>query len=159
MTEILFYHLTRRTLEQALPALLEKSLERDWRVVVQAVTPARVKALDEWLWAYDAEKFLPHGTKADGEPESQLIYLTAENDNPNAADVRFFIEGARAAPTLADPALAPTSRVVVLFDGANEAELQGARAQWKELLQPGATLAYWQENEDGKFEKKLEKTA
>jgi len=158
MTEILFYHLTRRTLEQALPALLEKSLERDWRVVVQGTTAARIKALDDWLWSYDAEKFLPHGTKNDGEPETQLIYLTAESENPNAADVRFFVEGARAAPVLADPALAPQTRVVILFDGNTEAELTSARAQWKELLQPGATLAYWRENEDGKFEKTLEKT-
>jgi DNA polymerase III subunit chi len=159
MTEIFFYHLTRRTTDRALPALLEKSLERDWRVVVQASTPARLAALDEWLWAYDAEKFLPHGTKKDGDPESQPIYLTIEDDNPNEADVRFFIEGARAAASLADPKLAPRQRIAILFDGANEAELAAARAQWKELLASGATLAYWQENEDGRFEKKLEKTA
>ncbi len=35
MTEVLFYHLQNMSLESVLPPLLEKSLERGWRVVVQ----------------------------------------------------------------------------------------------------------------------------
>ena len=31
MTEIRFYHLTRKTLEQVLPELLEKTLARGWQ--------------------------------------------------------------------------------------------------------------------------------
>ena len=36
MTEVLFYHLKGQTPEQVLPTLLQKSLDRGWRVVVQA---------------------------------------------------------------------------------------------------------------------------
>jgi DNA polymerase-3 subunit chi len=43
MTEVLFYHLQRRPLESALPQLLEKSLERGWRVIVQAATEERIE--------------------------------------------------------------------------------------------------------------------
>ena len=46
MTEILFYHLQRHPLERVLPALVEKSLARGWRVVVQAASEERVEALD-----------------------------------------------------------------------------------------------------------------
>ncbi len=35
MTEIRFYHLTRATLETALPQMLEKTLERGQRAVVR----------------------------------------------------------------------------------------------------------------------------
>ena len=35
MTEVWFYHLQRRPLEQVLPNLLERSLEKGWRAVVQ----------------------------------------------------------------------------------------------------------------------------
>src|ERR1700751_1009318 len=35
MTEVLFYHLQNMSLESVLPPLLEKSLERGWRVVVE----------------------------------------------------------------------------------------------------------------------------
>jgi DNA polymerase III subunit chi len=160
MIEVCFYHLTRRGLERALPVLLEKSLSRGWRVVVQAESEMRVKTLDKELWAYEPEKFLPHGVKADGAPETQPIYLTAETDNPNRADVRFFVGGAGAAPALKDPAAMPKSRVVLMFNGNDESELNAARAQWKELRDEGYELVYYQENENGGWvEKKREKKA
>jgi DNA polymerase-3 subunit chi len=158
MIEVCFYHLTRRRPDAALPVLLEKSLARRWRVVVQAEDDARIKALDKALWAYDPEKFLPHGVKSDGAPQTQPIYLTADNDNPNASDVRFFLGGVLAAPALRDPATAPKARAVLMFDGNDETELLGARIQWKELREEGFELVYYQENENGGWvEKKREK--
>ena len=52
MTEVLFYHLTESTLEDALPGLLEKSLERGWKAVVQTGTEERRDALDAHLWTF-----------------------------------------------------------------------------------------------------------
>ena len=67
MTEILFYHLRGQTPEQVLPALLAKSLERGWRVVVQASSDERVEALDAHLWTWRDDAFLPHGTWREAE--------------------------------------------------------------------------------------------
>jgi DNA polymerase III subunit chi len=155
MIEVGFYHLTRRTLDQALPLLLEKSLSRGWRVAVQLSGEKRLKALDDHLWSFDPEKFLPHGTKADGEPESQPIYLTLGADNPNDADVRFFVDGVIAAPVLADPRTRPSIRAVVMFDGSDAMELQAARGQWKELREAGFALVYNQEDERGRWQEKM----
>src|SRR6186713_1381084 len=58
MTEILFYHLQGQKLESVLPALLEKSLERGWKVVVQGSTEERIEALDAHLWTYRDDAFL-----------------------------------------------------------------------------------------------------
>ena len=52
MTEVLFYHLLRQPLETVLPTLLEKSLARGWRVVVEAASAERVEALDAHLWTF-----------------------------------------------------------------------------------------------------------
>jgi DNA polymerase-3 subunit chi len=62
MTEILFYHLQRQPLERVLPSLLEKSLERGWRVVVQAGSEERAEVLDAHLWTFGDNRFLPHAT-------------------------------------------------------------------------------------------------
>jgi len=160
MIEVSFYHLTRRKLEQALPVLLEKSLARGWRVAVQARDAKRLQNLDDFLWSFEPTKFLPHGTKADGAPETQPIYLTIEGDNPNAADARFLIDGVNAAPLLNDPASAPKTRAVLMFDGNDAMELQAAREQWKELRDAGFELVYFQEDERGAWaEKKREKKA
>ena len=111
MAEILFYHLQRRPLEAALATLLQKSLERGWRVVVQASDPERVAALDDRLWTYDDQSFLPHGSDREADAHEQPILVTSSPDNPNGSQVRILIDGA---PLPADPSL--YERVVVLFD-------------------------------------------
>ena len=62
MTEVLFYHLQHQPLEAVLPTLLEKTLERGWRAAVQVTTEERMSALDDHLWTFTDESFLPHGT-------------------------------------------------------------------------------------------------
>src|ERR1700724_2545900 len=153
MTEIWFYHLQRQPLERALPSVIEKSLEKGWRVAVQATSEERLEALDSWLWTYSDESFLAHGRARDGDRELQPVYLTSGLENPNGAALRLFIEGAEMAPALAG-AGAAYARAVALFDGNNEDELAGARAQWKELKGLGFAVTYWQQGASGRGEKK-----
>jgi DNA polymerase IIIc chi subunit len=94
VTEILFYHMQRQPLEQVLPSLLEKSLERQWRVAVQATSEERLQALDDHLWIFSDESFLPHGTDRDPDCATQPVVLTLRDANPNAASIRFLVEGA-----------------------------------------------------------------
>ena len=65
MTEVWFYHLERTGLEQALPELLEKTLQRGWKALVRAPEAERLEHLDSWLWTYRDESFLPHAPAAD----------------------------------------------------------------------------------------------
>lgn len=148
MVEISFYHHQIKSVEETLPKLLERSLARGWRVVLQATSLKRLDGLDQRLWAYAQESFLPHGTSRDPSPETQPIYLTCGGDNPNDADVRFFVEGAQIAPILESDA-APKLRAVLLFEDRNPDELADARAQWKALRGPGRTLIYWRQAEGG----------
>jgi DNA polymerase-3 subunit chi len=70
MTEVLFYHLQDTTLEKVLPPLLEKSLERGWRVAVQTGSEERAEALDAHLWTYRDDRFyrMAHGGRATSRP-------------------------------------------------------------------------------------------
>src|SRR5262245_34033420 len=52
MTEVLFYHLEHQPLERVLPALVERTLERKWRAVIQVGSEERLEALDTLLWTY-----------------------------------------------------------------------------------------------------------
>ena len=94
MTEVLFYHLQGQKLEGVLPTLLERSVERGWRVVVQGASDERIDALDSHLWIYSDDSFLPHGTWREAEAADQPVVLTVTDTNPNAATVRFLIDGA-----------------------------------------------------------------
>lgn len=148
MTEVLFYHLTRQPLDKVLPGLLEKTVERGWRAVVQAGNAERMEAIDALLWTYADDSFLPHGTARDGFPQRQPIFLTTTADNPNAATVRFLVDGADAED------LSGYQRVVYMFDGRDDEALARARAAWKRMKAAGFTATYWQQNDSGRWEKK-----
>lgn len=149
MTEILFYHLLHQPLERVLPALLEKSLERGWRVIVQSSSEERVEALDAQLWTYNDSSFLPHGTVKGGDAAEQPILLTVDSDNRNDANVRFLIDDA----PLPDDA-ENYDRIVLIFDGEDEEAVATARARWTEAKGRGFAVTYWQPDEQGRWAKK-----
>lgn len=147
MTEVLFYHLESQPLERVLPVLLEKSLERGWKAVVEAGSAERAAALDTTLWTYRDDSFLPHGL-AGGEADAlQPVLLTTATDNPNGADVRFFVD--RAVPR----EVAGYTRIVYLFSGHDPEAVAEARLAWKELS-PANDVTYWQQAPGGRWEKK-----
>lgn len=152
MTEIWFYHLQRETLEDALPPLLTKTLERGWRAVVRAGGPERVDALDAHLWTYRTDGFLPHGRKADGFSARQPVYLTDGTENPNEAQALFLVDGAVPGDWTA-PALAAHERIVLIFDGRDSAALDAARAQWTAAKGAGYPVTYWKQSDSGRWEK------
>jgi DNA polymerase-3 subunit chi len=152
MTDIWFYHLQRRSLDDVLPGLLERALQRGWRAVVQGASEERIAALDEHLWTYSDDSFLPHGSAREGDPEMQPIFLTTGMENPNGAAVRFLIEGAEVAPILERQE--SYERLMLLFDGNDTEALAAARAQWSELKASGHTLSYYQQTEDGRWQKR-----
>ncbi len=148
MTEVLFYHLQRQPLERVLPLLLERSLQRGWRVVVQVASDERIDALDAHLWTYRDDSFLPHGTARDGEAPEQPVLLTSGDHNPNRAQVRFLIDGA---PLPADAA--SYERIVLLFDGEDDEAVAAARASWGAVKSQGFEATYWQPDEQGRWVK------
>ncbi|CUX24568.1 DNA polymerase III subunit chi [Agrobacterium genomosp. 3] len=148
MTEILFYHLTESKLEDALPPLLEKSLERGWKVAIQTVDEERRDFLDAHLWTFRDDSFLPHATDASPAPQSQPILLTASEVNGNGANVRFLVDGAE------PPAVEAYERIVFMFDGYDAYQLEMARNHWKSLKTEGHALTYWQQSPEGRWQKK-----
>lgn len=147
-SEILFYQLDRQPLEQVLPSLVEKTLERGWRAVIQCGSQQRLEALDTTLWTFRDDSFLPHGTKSDGHSESQPVFLTTENDNPNGAGVRFLVDGA----TTSD--FDGYVRIVYLFDGRDKDAVAEAREAWRAVKEVGCTATYWQQGDNGGWQKK-----
>src|SRR4051812_2276672 len=111
VTEIGFYHLTRTGPDQALPALLGRTLAARERAVVLCGSPARVEALDRLLWECKDPDWLPHGTARAGNADLQPIWLTTDEENPNAARFLFLLDGREAAE------LGAWARVFDLFDG------------------------------------------
>jgi len=142
-----FYHLQKTSLEHALPLLLGKVLKAGQRAVVMAGSTERVVFLDQLLWTSEPDSWIPHGSARDGNADLQPIYLTAEDENPNRADVLLLTDG------VVSNRLADFSRCLTLFDGKDEEQLALARRQWSALKAQGAALSYWKQGAQGGWEK------
>ena len=147
-TEVWFYHLEHLPLERVLPSLIEKTLARGWQAVVQAGSQERLDALDDLLWTYRDDSFLPHATEKDGDPVAQPVFLTTGDDNPSGAAVRFLVDGAETSD------LTGYARLIYLFDGNDPEAVEQARAQWRAASAADCTVTYWQQSPNGGWEKK-----
>lgn len=141
--EVWFYHLERSGLDQVLPELLEKTLKRGWRAVVRTAAEDRIEALDNWLWTYRDDAFLPHGTAEEPNADRQPILITSGLDNPNQADALFLIDGADQGDLIG------YARCILLFDGRDDAALAHARQRWKAVKATGLPASYWRQAERG----------
>ncbi|NWG46686.1 MAG: DNA polymerase III subunit chi [Alphaproteobacteria bacterium] len=145
MAELWVYHLERAGLEEVLPELLEKTRARGWRAVVRVGSPERLAALDSHLWTYRDTSFLPHGGPGQGDPARQPVYLTTEEDVPNGAEVLFLTDGVEVPQT----GLEAFARVILIFDGRDEAALSAARAAWRRAREGGISVSYWKQGAKG----------
>jgi DNA polymerase-3 subunit chi len=147
MSEVRFYHLTRTSLEQALPDLLEKAYSRGLRAVVRAADPDMLVRLSEALWAHRPESFLPHGVNGQDRREGQPIWLTEEAEGDESASVLFLVN------TPANESAGRFDLICEVFDGRQQNCVSLARQRWTAYKEQGLDLTYWQQGEGG-WEKK-----
>lgn len=146
--ETWFYRLEGGRAEEALPALLEKTLAKGWRALVCAGDPSGVDAADQLLWTYRDDSFLPHGRAGAPYADRQPILVTDGVANQNGAEA-VFVLGAAAAPD-ADP---PIARRSFLFSAEDGPAVARARALWKEEKAADRTPAFWRRGADGRWAK------
>lgn len=150
MSRIDFYHLQKQTLEQVLPKLVEKAYATGKNIKIKVGNEARVEFINSLLWTYSDESFIPHGSKKDGFAKEQPIWLSSEDDNPNQAEMLFLVDGA--AIELSE--IKNFERIFNIFDGNVEESLQQARLFWKELSATEEEKNYFQQDENGRWNKK-----
>ncbi|MEA3050993.1 MAG: polymerase subunit chi [Sphingomonadales bacterium] len=134
-----FYYLTALPLERVLPSICEKVLAQGGRMVVVAEAGLLAR-IDEQLWTYARESFLPHGRS---DPEHQPILLAETPEPANGATHVALADGEWREAAL------EFERAFYFFDPAH---LEAARAAWRSLKdRPGAEARYWKQDERGKW--------
>lgn len=149
MSRIDFYHLKKQSLDSVLPVLLQKAYTTGKRIMVKT-TEDTVETVNESLWTYNDESFLPHGSKKDGFAEEQPIYITSADENQNGAGFLFLINGTECDCKQAER----FERIFNIFDGNSDAALKQARRLWKMYKDADFEVCYWQQTPEGKWEQK-----
>ena len=149
MSDVWFYHLQRASLAETLPRLVVKARAAGWRVAVRAGSEARRDEVDELLWTFEDDSFLPHVSDADPDAAGEAVVIQAGAADLNAPDCVLLVDDV---PLPAD--LGRYQRVILIFDGNDEAATAAARGHWKTLKAAGGKASYWAQDEDGRWGKK-----
>src|SRR3569833_1284994 len=133
-----FYLLGASPLERVLPSICEKVLASGARLLVVA-EEEMLPRLDEQLWTYAKDSFLPHGI---AKPEAQPILLSAEPAAANGAANVALADGRWREEALG------FERCFYFFDGAR---LDEARGVWRSRkANEQVQTRFWKQDEGGK---------
>ena len=133
-----FYHLTQVPLERALPSIAERVVANGERLAVVADDEMMLARLDEALWTYRGDSFLPHGRSGD----QPVLLCTSEKATP-AQENLALVDG-----IWRDAALS-FKRAFYFFD---EGAVDAARSAWRALADKGGVERhYWKQDESGKW--------
>ncbi len=134
-----FYHLTQSPLERVLPSICHSLLSAGERVLVVA-GEGQLQTLDEQLWTYAPDSFLPHGRER---AEAQPILLSAEPEPLNGARCIALVDGVWREEALG------FERAYYFFDNGG---LDTARGLWRTLKgRAEVEPRYWKQSEAGKW--------
>lgn len=147
MTAIHFYHLTKTPLAIALPKLLEKAYSSSFRTLLLAGSDDQMSQLNQLLWSYDPNSFLPHGSIKEPYQDQQPILISTMPENHNNANLLFITNGHKIQDT------GGYDRIIDMFDGNDDRALTNARARWKSYKDAGLELIYNKQNDAGGWEK------
>lgn len=142
MAEIAFYHCLTTSVDEALITILEKILSLQERAVVMTPYLERIEHLDQFLWRFKPHSFLPHGTEKDDFSEHQPIFLTKTEYIPNKARFLVLLDGA------ASKEPDHYTRVIEVFNGGNEEEVERSRKRWRDYKKNDLHLIYFRQTED-----------
>lgn len=144
---ISFYHLTTTPLERALPKLLERAVAGGYRILLVAESDARVEQLNQLLWTYDPDSFLPHGSDKEANQQEQPILISTSVDPVNSANLLMVTDGRSVK-------VGEFERILDVFDGNDPQATAQARDRWTEYKDIGHELTYFSQNEHGGWQKK-----
>lgn len=144
-----FYHLQKWSLEKALPLILEKVYASSERAIIKVPSTERAEYINNLLWTYDNNSWIPHASQKDGNPTEQPIWITTIQENPNNASILILLDS-----ETIDFDNNPFKRILIIFNAKSNDELISARNAWAKAKKANAEIFYWQQNEKGSFEAK-----
>ena len=148
MRDILFYHCIHSKIETVLPLLLIKILNKKKRVLIIMKDQKRISEINILLWVFKSNSWLAHGSKEDGDPDLQPIWLTYLDENPNKAQILLLLDG-----TISQNFI-KYDRILVLFHEKDLKSLLQARNIWKKGKIEGYKMSYYKEYTTGKWSQK-----
>ncbi|MEO5339113.1 MAG: DNA polymerase III subunit chi [Magnetococcus sp. MYC-9] len=142
-----FYQLARLPLEKALVGIADKAWQRGLRLCLLAGDAQQAQRLDDLLWIYANQQFLPHGLWNGPDPELQPLLISLEPDERNQATLLLL-----AAPRL----VAEPRRFDLIIDfvpGQEPVAVAASRERYRHYRALGCRMEYWTQTPQGGWQR------
>lgn len=138
-----FYHLTVTPVDRALPGIAVKVVDGGGRLLVVSADAGQRGQIDQMLWTWQADSFLPHAQAGQGDDTIQPVLIGEAVDAANGARFVALIDGVWREQALG------FDRAFHFFDADRIVE---ARTAWKSLAdRDGVERRYWKQDENGRW--------
>ncbi|PLX29873.1 MAG: hypothetical protein C0582_02485 [Alphaproteobacteria bacterium] len=152
-----FYHLQKTGVLDSLPALVDKIYGLGLRTFIFHQDRGFLQELDRVLWTYTPLSFIPHGVLGSDSPEKlsfSPVWLSNDLSKSDDFDVLVALS-----PYPVEEISEKIKRVVDMFDGTLETDVQQARDRWQAFSKNKTPCVYWTQSLEGKWEKTFERKA
>ena len=147
MTQIIFYSSAPLRVENTLFTLIEKSLEKGFKSLLLFLDKENCSAIDEKLWTYKQNSFLPHLSECE-EISNEIdipIYLTTKNENPYEAELLFSIDG-----SIPDN-INNLERLIIIIDANDKILLEKYKKYYLDINKKFEDIVFYKSDDDGKW--------
>ncbi len=149
MTEILIYQASNYSLEEILQKLLTKTLQSKQKVTVRLNDFDYLNLVDNFLWSFSGDSFLPHNIMGDANLSLSPVYLTTGEEVPNAANILILINSTK----LSLSTFNRFNRSCLLFSEGNEQCAIEHKKLWELAISDGIPSKFWVQSKTGWKEK------
>lgn len=155
LNQVAFYHLQKTGVLDSLPALVDKIYGLKLNAFIYHTDKTVLSDLDKTLWTYTPLSFIPHevvGAEQEVDYERAPIALCNDLNKLNNSNVFIALTDYKI-----EAVDSKTDRVVDMFDGRQDQDVQHARDRWQAYAAKKVPCVYWTQSPAGKWEKTFEK--
>ena len=139
LEKVYFYNSSERDIVSDICVLTEKLFLKNDSIVIFCTDQETVAVVDDFLWAYKEDGFIPHSIKNNEKPSIHPILITTRIDEGCEHDILLVLNGV----LIKEKDWQKFAKIYYFFDDQDNIEKENARSMWKSFSSLDAECKYW----------------
>ena len=142
--KVYFYNSSQRDIVADIAVLTEKIYMKKDSIVIFCVDQETVEVVDDFLWAYREEGFIPHSINKNEKNAVNPILITTSIDEGYEHDILLVLNGV----LIKEKDWQKFAKIYYFFNDQDNKEKENARSMWKTFSSLNAECKYWVNKEN-----------
>ncbi|MDC3081804.1 DNA polymerase III subunit chi [Paracoccaceae bacterium] len=134
-----FYNSSHRDVVTDIAWLTQNIFTKNNRIVIFCTDQDTVEVVDDFLWSYRDDGFIPHSIKKHGETSLDPILVTTDLDGGYEHNILLALNGV----LIEEKDWQRFAKIYYFFDDQDNKEKENARSMWKSFSSLDVDCKYW----------------